>query len=105
MAPGPQVGPLQARHLRAVAEHCPALQYFRLIGFKVASRTKHLVIYYTLRGTPALHLNEPAGRSCCGAGLGLVWYCYCVFLKFICLTKKMDLFWTFEGLRVCRIQK
>ena len=40
------------------------------------------------RGSPAQHLNEPAGGSCCGAGLGLVWYCCCVFLKFVCLTPK-----------------
>ena len=43
------------------------------------------------RGTPALHLNGPAGGSCSGAGLGLVWYWYCVFLKFVCSTPKKEI--------------
>ena len=41
-----------------------------------------------VRGTPALHLNEPAGGSCCDAGLGLVWYYYCIYMTFVCLIKK-----------------
>ena len=39
------------------------------------------------RGTPALHLNEPAGGSCCD-GQGLVWYCYCIYMTFVCLIQK-----------------
>ena len=37
------------------------------------------------RGTPALHLNEAAGGSCCDAGLGLVWQCYCIYMTLVCL--------------------
>ena len=41
-----------------------------------------------LRGTPALHLNEPAGGSYYDAGLGLVWYCYCIYMTLVCLIQK-----------------
>ena len=44
------------------------------------------------RVTPALHLNEPAGGSCCDAGLGLVWYYYCIYMIFVCLIQKNYLF-------------
>ena len=61
---------------------------------------------FALRGTPALHLNEPADGSCCDAGLGLVWRCYWIYMSFVCLIKKyIYLFWIFEGPRLCRIQK
>ena len=35
-----------------------------------------------------MHLNEPAGGSCCDAGLGLVWHCYCIYITFVCLIQK-----------------
>ena len=41
-----------------------------------------------IRGTPALRLNEPAVWSCSVAGLGLVWYRYCIYLMFVCLIQK-----------------
>ena len=47
------------------------------------------------RGTPALHLNELADGSCYGAGLCLVWHCYCyciallLYIAFVCL----DFWW------------
>ena len=45
------------------------------------------------KGTLALHLNEPAGGSCCDAGLGFIWHCYCIYMTFVCLKKKnLDLF-------------
>ena len=44
--------------------------------------------------------------SCCVAGLGLVWYCYCIYMTFICLSqKKKYIFWIFEGPRLCTIHK
>ena len=52
------------------------------------------------RGTSALHLNEPAGGSCCGAGLGLVWHCYFPDIRLFD-EEKMICCWT----RLCRIQK
>ena len=58
-----------------------------------------------LRGTPALHLNEAADGSCCDAGLGLVWHCYCIYMTFVCLIQKNYSFSTFEGPSLCRIQK
>ena len=64
-----------------------------------------LTIFF-LRGTPALHLNEPAGGSCCDVGLGFVWHCYCIYMTFDCLIqKKIYSFTIFEGPRRCRIQK
>ena len=36
-----------------------------------------------------MHLNEPAGGSCCVAGLGLVWYCYCIYMTLVCLNKRI----------------
>ena len=49
------------------------------------------------RGPPALHLNEPAGGSCCDAGLGFVWHCYCIDMTFVCLIQKKWIY--FELLR------
>ena len=32
--------------------------------------------------------------SCCVAGLGLVWYCYCIYMTFVCLSQKK---WIYFG--------
>ena len=32
--------------------------------------------------------------SCCVAGLGLVWYCYCICMTFVCLSQKK---WIYFG--------
>ena len=72
------------------------------VGGNTAFRDNMLI---SLRGTPALHLNEPAGGSCCDAGLGLVWHCYCIYMTFVCLIQKKIFALDFEGPRLCRIQK
>ena len=51
----------------------------------------------SVRGTPALHLNEPAGGSCCDAGRGFVWRCYFIDMTCICLIKKGIYFELFRG--------
>ena len=54
---------------------------------------------------PCIWMRQQMG-SCCDAGLGFVWHCYCIDMTFVCLNpQKRDLFWTFEGLSMCRIQK
>ena len=49
------------------------------------------------RGTPAPHLNEPAGGSCCDAGLGLVWRCNWIYMSFVCLIQKKIYFELLRG--------
>ena len=50
----------------------------------------NVIYFFTayLRGTPALHLNEPAGGSCFDVCLGLVWHCYCIYMTYVCLIQK-----------------
>ena len=74
--------------------------YFQCAGWvkgtrNEASRKWKPLVLADKRGTPALHLNEPPGGSCCGAGLGLVWYCYCIYMTFVCLIQKK---WIYFGL-------
>ena len=59
-----------------------------------------------LRGTRALHLNEPADGKllCCSLRFGLVLLLYLYDIRLF-EPKKMYLFWIFEGPRLCRIQK
>ena len=54
-----------------------------------------------IRGTPALHLNEPTGGSCCSPNLGLVWHCYCIFFTFVCLIQKKLIHFGFLRGRGC----
>ena len=65
--------------------------------FTIRFQNNQKLFLYEIRGTPALHLNELAGGSCCDAGLGLVWRCYCIYMTFVCLIKKNILY--FELLR------
>ena len=58
------------------------------------------------RGTPALHLNEPADGKlmCCWLWFGFVLLLYLYDIRLF-EPKQNDQFWIFEGPRLCRIQK
>ncbi len=69
----------------------------RIVAIPKKRNCKYCTKQFESMNQGKLYWKEPSGGSCCGAGLGLVWHCYCIFFTFVCLIQKKNIY--FELLR------
>ena len=60
---------------------------------------KNLIVF--LREQPVFPKVSVGYSVCCGAGLGLVWCCYWIYMSFVCLIQKENICFGFLKGRGC----